>query len=62
MNYGAIVLEALLYHWQKCHQYNEDNEKVVEKKYIEIPDHTPIVFRYELNVYCNRYQGGYVNN
>ncbi|XP_067928731.1 WD repeat-containing protein 48-like [Watersipora subatra] len=43
VNYGVLVLQALLRDWPKSYQHN-DEEMVEEKRYFEVPPHTPIIF------------------
>ncbi|KAF6021880.1 WDR48 [Bugula neritina] len=43
VNYGVLIVQALLDYWPKTHQ-QQDEEKCEQKRYFDVPPHTPIIF------------------
>ncbi|XP_072946599.1 WD repeat-containing protein 48 homolog isoform X2 [Epargyreus clarus] len=44
VNFGALLLQALLEHWNHPNRVNEAGQKVIGNNYFNVPIHTPLIF------------------
>lgn len=47
INYGNLLLQALLEHWTPSHNSQPNDE--TGNRYFKVPKHTPVIIRYYLN-------------
>lgn len=46
INYGSLLLQALLEHWSLTHTHTSNDEVIKGNEYFSVPKHTPVIFRY----------------
>ncbi|KAJ2944801.1 hypothetical protein O0L34_g1692 [Tuta absoluta] len=44
VNFGALLLQALLEHWNHPNRVNESGQKVIGNNFFSVPLHTPLIF------------------
>ncbi|XP_039757052.1 WD repeat-containing protein 48 homolog isoform X2 [Pararge aegeria] len=44
VNFGALLLQALLEHWNHPNRVNEAGQKVIGNNFFSVPLHTPLIF------------------
>lgn len=44
INYGSLLLQALLEHWSQTHAHLND-DVIKGNEYFAVPKHTPVIFR-----------------
>lgn len=45
INYGSLLLQALLEHWPLTHTHTSNDEVIKGNEYFSVPKHTPVIFR-----------------
>ena len=45
INYGKLLLEALLEYWTPPHLPKNEHEQDLGNGYFQVPEHTPLIFR-----------------
>ncbi|XP_031619690.1 WD repeat-containing protein 48 homolog [Contarinia nasturtii] len=44
INYGSLLLQALLEHWPLTHTHTSNDEVIKGNEYFSVPKHTPVIF------------------
>ncbi|GBP16829.1 WD repeat-containing protein 48 homolog [Eumeta japonica] len=44
VNFGALLLQALLEHWNHPNRVNESGQKIIGNNFFSVPLHTPLIF------------------
>lgn len=45
INYGSLLLQALLEQWSQTHTHASNDDVIKGNEYFSVPKHTPLIFR-----------------